>query len=101
MFYDSCQHLRYLFFFLARSVLRRDVFYLICFLGGGKSAGHFRVQMREDGFLGDAVVIIIRRSCAQSLQFTLTTHSPNVFAGTNSMTFPKDLGDKIPVTPEK
>jgi hypothetical protein len=59
MFYDSCQHLRYLFFFLARSVLRRDVFYLICFLGGGKSAGHFRVQMREDGFLGDAVVIII------------------------------------------
>jgi hypothetical protein len=42
--------------------------------GWGKLAGHFRVQMREDGFLGDAVVILIRRSCAQSLQSTLTTH---------------------------
>jgi hypothetical protein len=51
--YDTC------FFFLAWSVLRRDDLYQICLLGGGKLAGHFCGQMWEDGFLGDAVVIII------------------------------------------
>jgi hypothetical protein len=39
--------------------LRRDDLYQICLLGGGKLAGHFCGQMWEDGFLGDAVVIII------------------------------------------